>query len=184
MNEIKLVLPDVKYKDSFLSAIPEFRALEHKRPQDEKCAALNENMSDEEFAEYVKSLHDRAKGLNLKPGRVPKITWWIIDDAGWAGARWFRPYLSREQAETISHLGVVVRPGNRGRGYQRQSMRLALAECAKSGLSEVCIVYGDDNVPSGKNVIAIFNEYGGAGGKIAVRRHAPGQAYWINTEKK
>ncbi len=180
MSEIKLVLPDIKYKDSFLSAILEFRALKIKRSQDEKYAVMDENMSDEDFAEYVNRLLNKGLGLGLKPGRSRTVTYWIVDRDGFVGARRIRPEIDDTQAQEVGHVGVEIRPSKRGRGYQRQSMRLTLEKCAQMGLGQICVSCDADNVHSKKNIIEMFNEYGGHGcGGDDTRYYC-----WLNTSKK
>jgi len=178
MEELKLVLPDVKYRDSFLSAIPEFRALEHKRWQDTAMAEMNENMLDAEFSDYIKNLYDR---MNYpKPGTSRKFTYWLIDKDGWAGTIRIRPDLSKAQAENYGHIGFEIRPSKRGRGYSRQMIRMAMAESSKLGLSQVCLSCENNNEPSKKTIENTFNEYGGDGGHISETDYY----CWINTIKK
>ncbi|MCL2749349.1 MAG: GNAT family N-acetyltransferase [Alphaproteobacteria bacterium] len=161
MNNVKLVLPDVKYRDSFLSAIPEFRALENKIWQDQNMADMNDNMSESEFSDYLKSILDRANSKTNK-----KLTYWLIDEDGWAGTIRIRPNLSKEQAEDFGHIGYEVRPSKRGQGYAKQMIRFALAECAQIGISKACFACDNDNEPSKKTIISTFREYGGDDGWI------------------
>jgi len=178
MNDIKLVLPNVKYKDSFLSAIPEFRALENKIWQDQNMADMDDNMSESEFSDYLKGIHDRIKSETNR-----KLTYWLIDEDGWAGTIRIRPNLSKEQAEDFGHIGYEVRPSKRGQGYAKRMIRFALAECAKIGISKVCFACDNNNISSKRSITAIFNEFGGDDswtyGLDSNDYHC-----WINTEKK
>lgn len=77
------------------------------------------------------------------------------------------------------HIGYTVRPSQRGRGYARQMLHLALAHCRRRGIDRVLITCDPENAASCRTVEACG---GTAEGEIPyedtgewVRR------YWIHT---
>ncbi len=178
---IKLELPNIKYKDSFLSAISEFILFKNKHGQSSKYAEMSDNMSDTDFAEYINKLQTDANTSDPKTGLSRNITYWLIDNDKYVGSIRLRPDLSKEQAEWYGHIGYDIRPTKRGMHYATKMLQMLLLECEKFGLTQVCIVCNSNNVSSRK---IIDNARLTFGGKAAKTKEADNYGGWINTSKK
>ncbi|MBO4646919.1 MAG: GNAT family N-acetyltransferase [Lentisphaeria bacterium] len=56
-------------------------------------------------------------GIGLAPGIVPSVTYWIRSGDRIIGAANIRPELNDALRDYGGHLGLVIRPGERGKGY-------------------------------------------------------------------
>lgn len=99
-------------------------------------------------------------GIGLKPGIVPSVTYWIRNGDRIIGVANLRPKLNDALRDYGGHLGLVIRPGERGKGYGRaihpQLMTLArglgirelLLTCEASNLAGLRIL---ESLPGGRN---------------------------------
>ncbi|MBN1325270.1 MAG: GNAT family N-acetyltransferase [Alphaproteobacteria bacterium] len=147
---MKLVIPNKKYKESFLSAIKGYKKLKNKSTQDKEYAEMF-GMSDKEFDNYIQTIKDEANGINLKPGYSSSITYWLIDNEEYIGTIRLRPNITKKQAENFGHVGYDVRPNKRKMGYGTNMLELLFKKAEKLGLKQICISCYTDNIPSKKN---------------------------------
>jgi predicted acetyltransferase len=167
--------PSVQYKDSFLAALEEYHK-ENKK--------LDEGVKDpgSDFELFVKNLKEESLGINLKEGRVPQTTYWIIDKDGYAGRVSIRHELNEKLLKEGGHIGYGVIPSKRGQGYGNKALELVLPKARALGLEKVLITCDSTNTASrkiiGKNGGVLENEIPGEGGKPSKLR------FWIklNTE--
>jgi predicted acetyltransferase len=133
---------------------------------------------------FVASLDDReARGgpITLWDGsqvrRLPGYRRWIWDDGfcGQIGFRWQRG-TSVLPAHVLGHIGYVVVPWLRGRGYATRALALLLPEARKEGLDHVELTTDTDNLPSqkvitsnGGTLVERFEKGAGHGGGAALR---------------
>lgn len=184
--DIKIELPDLKYKDSFLKAVEEFRQLESHRSEDREYDQYPLNMTDNEFDTLVvRPKLDAIKGLGLPQEYVPCTEFWIIDNDGFSGRVSLRHSLSDYLKSQGGHIGYAVRPSKRQKGYVKTACRLVLKEAAKMGIPQVLMTCDEDNIGSKKTITGALKEFGGyedvpykTEGQIPILR------YWINTRQR
>jgi predicted acetyltransferase len=176
--DIRLELPDAKYKESFLAAVREFMA----QPERNESEKHYENYTPENFDEMV------AKRLSeiteVPDGMVTQSCFWIIDSDGYAGRIALRHRLNENLAQRGGHIGYDVRPGRRRRGYVKAALRLCLAEAAKMGLPEIFITCKDWNEASHRTILGALNEYGGREVDPLETEERRFLRFWINTAKE
>lgn len=162
MEKIRIVLPDLKYKDSYLSAVKEYKALKSKRIEDRSYDLLPEEMSDEDFNEKVLlPLHEAREGINLPKGYVPSTDFWIIDSEGYAGRVSLRHGLTPSLLKHGGHIGYGVVPSKRGRGYAKQALFLVLEKASELGIQEALMTCDEDNEASKKTILNALQVNGG-----------------------
>lgn len=88
-----------------------------------------------------------------------KITWYLSvrrSDGKVIGAVCFRHRLEYDDddIEFASHIGYSVRPDERGKGYAKAQLRLALGKAREHGLTRVRLVYRDCNAGSNRTILA------------------------------
>lgn len=170
-EKIKIIEPSLEYKDSFLRALEEYKS---------EGKELDEGIADtgNDFASFVQYLNDESKGLNIKPGRVPQTTYWIVDEDGYAGRVSVRHELNENLLKVGGHIGYGVIPSKRGRGYGKRALELILPKARELGLKKVLLTCDSTNTPSKKIIEAcggiLENEVPGEEGKPSKLR------YWIN----
>lgn len=183
--DIKIELPDLKYKGSFLKAVQEFRILKNRRPEDEHMDSYALSMSDEQFMnDVVEPLQNAVKGIGLPDGYVPATEYWLIDKDGYVGWINLRHELNEYLKRTYGHIGYCIIPSKRGRGYAKQAMEQLMPKAAQIGIEEVLLACDEDNIGSHKVILNTLNTFGGR--KIASVREGEKEIfkYWINTRQR
>jgi predicted acetyltransferase len=193
-SNIKLELPDLKYKDSFIAAVKEFQKLEHKTLSDGSFDKYPTVMSDDEFQKnVVQPLLDSMDGKKLPAGWVPATQFWIIEidknnHKEFAGRINLRHGLTDNLKKVGGHIGYVVVPSKRGRGIMKTALRLAVEKAKELGINQLLLTCDETNEGSKRTIIGLMNEYGGnqdtpidstnfeSDGNKEVR-------FWVNTNK-
>jgi predicted acetyltransferase len=86
---------------------------------------------------------------NVKPGQVPQSVFWLLDETDEAvGMVRLRHYLNESLLFRGGHVGYYVRKDQRGRGYGRKALRLALGELARLGQDRALVTVDEDNLVS------------------------------------
>lgn len=85
----------------------------------------------------------------LKPGRVLRSVYWLLDDSKQAvGIVRIRHYLNEALRIHGGHLGYYVRKDRRGLGYGRKALELGLIELKALGQTTVLLTVDSDNACS------------------------------------
>jgi len=143
------VKPDVRYQTQYLEMLDEWRASGEKRIP----WVLNEDCSD--FAAMTIKFERMAQGIGLAAGFVPNTTYWAYDDATdkIVGAVNIRHSLNEALLRGGGNVGYGVRPSERRKGYATRMLALALAECAKMGMSQVLVGCHRENIASARTIL-------------------------------
>ena len=132
------------------------------------------------FGQYLEVLHQQARGENLPPNHVPSTFLFGFDGSRIVGRVSIRHHLNDFLLRVGGHIGYVVVPKFRKRGYAtamlRQSVELAHRQL---GITRVLVTCDDDNIGS----IRTIEKNGGVLENVVT---APGVAqpkrrYWIDT---
>jgi len=142
---MELVLPSVKYKESYLGALEEA-----KNDPGNLIAKLQEPKDGEVFESFVEHFYDEMKGVNLPEGYVPATMFWLIDNGEFIGRIQIRHELTEAMLARGGHIGYYVRPTKRKIGYGKKMLEMALLEAQKMGFEKVLLTCNDDNFGSAK----------------------------------
>ncbi len=130
---VALVAPDASLEATYREAWKEFEA---EGRGDEAGAPPRSDT----FAAFVRKLHEYSRGRALPDGWVPGSTFWLVDDEGSvAGTVDIRHRLTDALRLRGGHVGYMIRPSMRRRGYGRRALALALPECRKLGIDHVLV---------------------------------------------
>ena len=105
-----LSLPDVKYRDTFLSGLAEYHAEGRHVDMDARFIARD-------FEGFVRSLHARADDRRLPHGWVPSTELWLIDGDEYIGTSHVRHRLNDQLRRYGGNIGYeggflpIVAPG-------------------------------------------------------------------------
>jgi predicted acetyltransferase len=137
----KLILPDLKYKESFMEMARDL----HSEGQwyDPAPEALEKN-----FTSYLKKLEDAKSGLNLNPDEVPNIDFWILDSDTIVGRLRFNYALSESMKIRGGHIGYAISSRFRGKGLATKALNLALGVARQYRLTEVLLTCDETNLGS------------------------------------
>jgi predicted acetyltransferase len=147
---MELVLPDVRYKKSYLSAQREFRAEGTFRDLDLDELRMH-------FAQHVRTLHLQSQGRAVPSGFVPSTEYWMVEGDLFLGRISLRHRLNASLEKFGGHIGYAVRPTERSKGYASRALALVLPKAHGLGLGEVLLTCDDTNVAS----IKVIEKNGG-----------------------
>ncbi len=146
---MELVLPSVKYKESYLEALKEAET-----DPGNKISKLQEPKEGESFEDFVAHFYDEMKGINLPEGYVPATMYWLIDNGEFIGRVQVRHELTKTLGVRGGHIGYYIRPCKRKKGYGKKILEMALLEAKKNGFEKVLLTCNDNNVGSYKIIEA------------------------------
>lgn len=112
-----------------------------------------------------------AVGDHLPPGYVRQQIYWLYDGERPVGYGKLRFSLTEALREHGGHIGYVIRPSERGKGYGSRMLKELLIEAEKGGVDRVLLTCNEDNTAS-RSIIE------GCGGKLEQSAKASCK-YWI-----
>lgn len=139
--------------------------------------------SDPKGKDYAEWLRDRVKGRTIVPPHlVPATLLFMVDDAETKiiGGIDIRHRLNDYLLEFGGHIGYGIVPSERGKGYAKEQLRLALPVAKSLGISRALITCNDWNTASARTIEA-------CGGVLEDRREEDGavfRRYWIDIPLK
>lgn len=148
----QLVKPAAAYEASYQS----FRK-EWKSPYEEYTPSfIRKELVD--VQELVQRCADAEKGIGIPGGWVPYSTFWLLKNERIIGASVLRHGLNERLVNTEGHISLGIRPSERGNGYGRVFLSLALAELRKLGIERALVVCEEGNIPSERTIIRLGGE--------------------------
>jgi predicted acetyltransferase len=140
---IQLVKPSVKYKDSFLEALEEFKI-------EDKDYSVGFDNLEKDFDKYISWLEDGSNGINLDDDYVPFTSLWLIDNGEYIGTVSIRHKLNERLIMVGGHVGYDIRPSKRKKGYGTLILKLSLPIAKQIGLDRVMLTCDNNNIASWK----------------------------------
>lgn len=171
MLELTLETPSVRYKESYLQALKEFRS---------EGRNLDENVDNlaRSFPDFIKKFSDEAEGKNLKEGYVPVTTYWATEGEEYIGRISVRHTLNEHLLRVGGHIGYEVRPTRRQMGHGTTMLKMVLLKARELGIIKALITCDSTNVASKKIIEScggvLENEVTGEDGKPSKLR------FWID----
>jgi predicted acetyltransferase len=172
MNQPQLVKPSIQYKDSFVTALQEYKAEGLAMYKDFKFDEVIANVED-----YLAQMEKESKGEELPTGYVPHTTFWLVDEGEYIGRVDIRHELNDFLRTEGGHIGYDVRPSKRGKGYGNEALRLGLEKAKELGIDKVLITCDVGNLPS-NNVIKTHG--GTLEETVELQNGVMKNRYWIN----
>ena len=148
-KEFILVMPNLNDKVDWLDYYKEFKKVNpDSNPLDYDIT--------QDYEKWLIRKEDERKGLNLQVGRVPSSVY-ILKRKGNGkilGHLSIRHSIDNEfLAKVGGHIGYGIRPSERGKGYAKILLNLALKICKEFGIENVMITCKKNNIPSAKCII-------------------------------
>jgi predicted acetyltransferase len=166
----RLVLPDARYHDSFVSAVDEFQQeqvnVDHYRME------LHDR---ETFLEWLGQLEAESHpdAIARFPGWVPQTTLWWVDEDVYLGRVAIRHRLTEPLLQFGGHIGYDVRPTARLQGHATAMLRSSLPFARALGIEQALVTCDHDNVGSAK----VIESNGG----VEDEPNALKRRYWVST---
>lgn len=143
----ELVFPSAKYKNSLLEAVAELRA-ENDAAHDPHDGLRD--VTSESVDAYVERKMAYHEGRSLPDGYVPCTEYWLVEDDTFIGRVSIRHELNNHLRLIGGHIGYVIRPSKRKRGFGAQILALALPKVRALGIHKVLLTCDATNVGSAK----------------------------------
>lgn len=137
------------------------------------------NVDNCDFEEFLQEI-EKAKNIKeIKPHLVNQTTFILFDNNDRAlGGVNVRHELNDNLLNHGGHIGVLIRPTERRKGYATKIISLALEKCKELGIDKVLVTCREDNIGSKKAIESnggIYeNSYYDEKNNYTYRR------YWIN----
>ncbi len=146
MNRLQLVAPSqeheeqvMAYRQAFFEAGSDF----------DGCAGLNKTETYAEWLDFEGRL-SRKYGADYVPSRV----FLAMRDEQLVGMLDIRTALSEFLLRFGGNIGYSVLPKERGQGFAKEMLALALEECRKLGMEKVLVNCDPENIPSVRTIQA------------------------------
>jgi predicted acetyltransferase len=172
MSMAELVTPQQQYFDGFVEAEAEYRR--EGRRQLVSVDVLTARVED-----VLAYYDDLRAGRNLAPHLVPSSTFWMIDGGQFIGGVSVRHELNDSLRHFGGHIGYMIRPSARRRGYGKHILKLALPKAHDLGIVTALVTCDATNTASRKIIEAnggIFENEVEQGPGLPPKRR-----YWIVT---
>lgn len=167
-ENISLLQATPELRDAFLEMAQELRA-----SGDDRCADAIKD-----FDAFVRRCRDASSGVGLGPGLVPWTTLWLVRDRRRVLAYSHLRHRLTPQLESYGgHIGYVVRPSERRKGYGTLLLALTLPEACARGIRRALVTCDDDNLGSAR----IIEKNGGVLQDMGTNPASgkPTRRYWI-----
>ncbi len=147
----ELSRPAVRFRESFLAAMEEFRS-EGRAGGDSMVGSDLERYgptwsSEPGFAAYVADTLAEAERPR-RPGLVRQTTWWWTEGEDYLGRISLRHELTENLLEVGGHIGYDVRRSRRRQGHATRMLAAVLPEAARLGISRALVTCDVDNLGS------------------------------------
>jgi predicted acetyltransferase len=143
-DSVQLIEPDFRWKDEFLAFCRECESV----IEENMRWRFIEDMAD--FDAYIRKRIDNKAGRNLPEGWVPWSEFWLVKRDKVLGTSTLRHQLTPVLEEYGGHIGYVIRPSERRKGYGKEIMRLTLQQAVRMQLSQVLVTCDDVNTASAR----------------------------------
>ena len=171
----KLVKPELCYKKSAILYIEELLSYNSAIHGTGFLDRYLESSGYEEWLDEIRYLE-----FNSDSSKVSASTFFMVDDNDLIiGMVNIRHTLNDKLLFHGGNIGYSIRPTERGNGYAKIALFLALKECFSLGLTRVLITAEDNNVPSYKTIEAL----GGVMENKVLDDGKYFRRYWIDVEK-
>lgn len=144
---LQLVQPSKKYKESFLQGLEEFQAEGNE-------LSYNLRQIKNDFEAFIQTFAENSVRDVPRNKRVPDSLFWLVDGEKFIGRISIRHCLNERLEELGGHIGYYIRPSERGKGYGKKALALALTEAKKLNINKVLITCDEDNIASQKVIMA------------------------------
>lgn len=107
-----------------------------------------------DFVQLLRRLREFCDGVALPDGFVPSATYWLVCGNELLGVSNLRLELNERLREHGGHIGLGIRPSERGRGLGKLLLGLTLAQARERGIAQVHIHCHKHNTASARLIMA------------------------------
>lgn len=152
---MELVIPDKKYKDSYIEALKDGFYLGSQSPMSDETIVAIENDFEGYLAKKVLKPYDSTPKLRDDGNyysNAPQISYWLIDDGKFIGAFNLRTELNAFLMYVGGNVGYGIAPKYRRKGYATKGLELLISKARDLGMTKLLIAAREDNIGSWKTI--------------------------------
>ncbi len=172
MTPATLVEPAAELRGAFLAMCNEL--------VDASEAADQHRLALRDFDGYLERMRRSKEARDLPPGIVNQTTFWLVDSGRVVGECRLRHGLTPALRIEGGHIGYMIRPSARRRGYGTRILALALEEARDLDLGKVLLTCDTDNVGSARIIVKNGGTF--AGEALSPESGKPVSRYWIDLD--
>ena len=146
---MKLVFPNIRYKDKAIDYINEFYEYQS---DINGSGALDRFLSESTYEAWLEKVLADIDIANVEKPRVPALTYFYVreEDDKIVGMVNIRLALNDFLREEGGHIGYSIRPTERRKHYGTEMLKDALKVCETIGIREVLVSCDKSNIASAK----------------------------------
>lgn len=144
----ELVEPNLKYKDSYIEALREYKEVDGD--------SIDIEDRENNFDKFLDKLEKNKKAHD---GLTPNFQFWSVIGDRYIGRINYRPELDDKLRIKGGNAGYSVRPSERGKGYATLMMQQIIEKAKEDGLKELLISCNSDNIQSIKVIEKCGGQY-------------------------
>jgi predicted acetyltransferase len=142
-----LVKPNFEFKDSFILSARQIIA-------EGKASFLKAELDEENLQAYLDAVIGEETGIGLPEGYVSATNLWLIDDDEYIGSISIRHRLTESLIRMGGHIGYLIAPMHRNKGYGKKILELGLEVARKRGIKNALVTCNKANLASAKIIEA------------------------------
>lgn len=144
-RSVQLIEPQPEMAQAYVGFLQEFIAA------GEEGLLHNIPCENEDTARYLRRLKEHALGVNLPDGWVDCSAYWLLSDREvLLGEIHIRHVLTPALEDYGGHIGYMVRPSERGKGYGTAMLALALDKAREMGFRRLLVTCAPENTASAR----------------------------------
>lgn len=153
MVQVKLVFPEIKHKEIVQEFINECKN------HNSEFAGIS-RLNELPYETWLKKISDSHLGIVDNPGYVPATTFLVMDEDKLVGFVDIRHQLNDFLINVGGHIGYMVRPLERSKGYAKALLKESLKYCKEQlQLTKVLVTCDHDNIGSKRTILANNGKY-------------------------
>lgn len=104
---------------------------------------------------FLHECRDNEAGRNVPAGKVPQSTYWLVNAGDRVvGIVRVRHRLNERLLQFGGHIGYYIRPSERGKGYGKLALQLALEQTRRLGINRALLTVNPANTYSKRIVLS------------------------------
>lgn len=121
---IQLIQPTAALQSEFLCMVTEFQDAGETYIHEQAISFIQDS-----FHVYIRQLEQNSRSIGLKPGSVPATIFWLISErVRVLSESRLRHRLTPSLEDVGGHIGYMVRPTERDKGYGTKLLAMTLAK--------------------------------------------------------
>lgn len=152
---MELVIPDKKYKDSYIAALRDGFCFGSRPPTSDAEIAEIESNFEAYLAQKILKPYDPTPKLRDDGNYYPnahQIPYWLIDDGKFVGAFYLRTELNGFLMYVGGNVGYGITPMYRRMGYATQGLALLISKARELKMDKLLVAAKEDNIGSWKAI--------------------------------